>query len=190
MQVVLFASVVLVLLPLFLAKVFILDTLHSSMSSEVDENLQRLAGMKGAIGGLVMTMEGEMIRSTLDTSTTSWSASSAWPSTNSSVRTTSREMIWKCLGWEPINISLWLFLILNFFLWWFLILDLMTILYINHISFSVFHISFQSGINQECSFLDREYPYFTTDFSMFHHQNPEIELKWKLVDSELDKCQR
>ena len=71
MQVVLFASVVLVLLPLFLAKVFILDTLHSSMSSEVDENLQRLAGMKGAIGGLVMTMEGEMIRSTLDTSTTS-----------------------------------------------------------------------------------------------------------------------
>ena len=71
MQVVLFASVVLALLPLFLAKVFILDTLHSSMSSEVDENLQRLAGMKGAIGGLVMTMEGEMIRSTLDTSTTS-----------------------------------------------------------------------------------------------------------------------
>ena len=71
MQVVLFASVVLVLLPLFLAKVFILDTLHSSMSSEVDENLQRLAGMKGAIGGLLMTMEGEMIRSTLDTSTTS-----------------------------------------------------------------------------------------------------------------------
>ena len=71
MQVVLFASFVLALLPLFLAKVFILDTLHSSMSSEVDESLQRLAGMKGAIGGLVMTMEGEMIRSTLDTSTTS-----------------------------------------------------------------------------------------------------------------------
>ena len=41
------------------------------MSSEVDDSLQRLAGMKGAVGGLVMTMEGELIRSTLDTTTTS-----------------------------------------------------------------------------------------------------------------------
>ena len=39
----------------------------------------------------------------------------------------------------------------------------------------------QSRINQQCPFLEREYPYFTTDFSMLHHQNPEIELKWKLV---------
>ena len=45
--------------------------LNFKISFEVDDCLQRLAGMKGAVGGLVMTMEGEMIRSTLDTSTTS-----------------------------------------------------------------------------------------------------------------------
>ena len=39
----------------------------------------------------------------------------------------------------------------------------------------------QSRLNQQCPFLEREYPYFTTDFSMLHYQNPEIELRWKLV---------
>ena len=40
------------------------------MSVEVEESLNRLAGMKGAVGGIVLTMEGEVIRSTLDTPTT------------------------------------------------------------------------------------------------------------------------
>ena len=40
------------------------------MAVEVEESLNRLAGMKGAIGGIVLTMEGEVIRSTLDTATT------------------------------------------------------------------------------------------------------------------------
>ena len=40
------------------------------MAAEVEESLNRLAGMKGAVGGIVLTMEGEVIRSTLDTATT------------------------------------------------------------------------------------------------------------------------
>ena len=40
------------------------------MAVEVEESLNRLAGMKGAMGGIVLTMEGEVIRSTLDTATT------------------------------------------------------------------------------------------------------------------------
>ena len=40
------------------------------MAVEVEESLNRLAGMKGAVGGIVLTMEGEVIRSTLDTATT------------------------------------------------------------------------------------------------------------------------
>ena len=40
------------------------------MAVEVEESLQRLAGMKGAVGGIVMTMDGEVIRSTLNTTTT------------------------------------------------------------------------------------------------------------------------
>lgn len=40
------------------------------MAVEVEEALNRLAGMKGAVGGIVLTMEGEVIRSTLDTATT------------------------------------------------------------------------------------------------------------------------
>ena len=40
------------------------------MAVEVEEALNRLAGMKGAMGGIVLTMEGEVIRSTLDTVTT------------------------------------------------------------------------------------------------------------------------
>ena len=40
------------------------------MAVEVEEALNRLAGMKGAVGGIVLTMEGEVIRSTLDTVTT------------------------------------------------------------------------------------------------------------------------
>ena len=40
------------------------------MAVEVEESLNRLAGMKGAVGGVVLTMEGEVIRSTLDTATT------------------------------------------------------------------------------------------------------------------------
>ena len=41
------------------------------MTLEVEESLHRLAGMKGAIGGLVVTMEGEVIKSTLDAATAS-----------------------------------------------------------------------------------------------------------------------
>ena len=41
------------------------------MSAEVEESLQRLVGLKGAVGGVVMTVEGEVIRSTLDQQTTS-----------------------------------------------------------------------------------------------------------------------
>ena len=40
------------------------------MSTEVEESLQRLVGLKGAVGGVVMTMEGEVIRTTLDQHTT------------------------------------------------------------------------------------------------------------------------
>ena len=39
----------------------------------------------------------------------------------------------------------------------------------------------QSRLNQQCPFLEQDYPYFTTDFSMLHHANPELELKWKLI---------
>ena len=40
------------------------------MVFEVDECLQRLAAMKGAVGGVVLTMHGELIKSTLDPATT------------------------------------------------------------------------------------------------------------------------
>ena len=40
------------------------------MVFEVDECLQRLAAMKGAVGGVVLTMQGELIKSTLDPTTT------------------------------------------------------------------------------------------------------------------------
>ena len=40
------------------------------MGFEVEESLQRLVGMKGVVGGVVMTMAGETIRSTLDVTTT------------------------------------------------------------------------------------------------------------------------
>ena len=41
------------------------------MGFEVEETLQRLVGMKGVVGGVVMTMAGETIRSTLESTTTS-----------------------------------------------------------------------------------------------------------------------
>ena len=41
-----------------------------TMVFEVDECLQRLAAMKGAVGGVVLTMHGELIKSTLDPATT------------------------------------------------------------------------------------------------------------------------
>ena len=34
--------------------------------NDIEESLKKLAGMKGAVGGLVMSLEGEMIKSTLD----------------------------------------------------------------------------------------------------------------------------
>ena len=40
------------------------------MVFEVDECLQRLTAMKGAVGGVVLTMQGELIKSTLDLTTT------------------------------------------------------------------------------------------------------------------------
>ena len=41
------------------------------MVFEVEETLQRLVGLKGVLGSVVMTMTGKTIRSTLDTTTTS-----------------------------------------------------------------------------------------------------------------------
>ena len=40
------------------------------MGFEVQESLQRLVGLKNVVGGVVMTMKGEAIRSTLDSTTT------------------------------------------------------------------------------------------------------------------------
>ena len=43
----------------------------SGKVSDVEESLKKLGGMKGAVGGFVMTLEGEIIKSTLDPTTTS-----------------------------------------------------------------------------------------------------------------------
>ena len=40
------------------------------MTFDVDESLHRLTAMKGAVGGVVLTIQGEMIKSTLDPATT------------------------------------------------------------------------------------------------------------------------
>ena len=39
--------------------------------NDVEESLKKLGGMKGAVGGIVMTLEGEIIKSTLDPRTSS-----------------------------------------------------------------------------------------------------------------------
>jgi len=39
----------------------------------------------------------------------------------------------------------------------------------------------QSRLNQQCPFLEKEFPYFTTDFSFLHFSSPGLELKWRLV---------
>jgi len=39
----------------------------------------------------------------------------------------------------------------------------------------------QSRLNQQCPFLEKEYPYYTTEFSFVHFINQELELKWKLI---------
>ena len=39
----------------------------------------------------------------------------------------------------------------------------------------------QSRLNQQCPFLEKEFPYFTTDFSFLHFSSPDLELKWRLV---------
>ena len=39
--------------------------------NDVEESLKKLGGMRGAVGGIVMTLEGEIIKSTLDPSTSS-----------------------------------------------------------------------------------------------------------------------
>jgi len=39
----------------------------------------------------------------------------------------------------------------------------------------------QSRLNQHCPFLEREFPYFTTDFSFLHFSSTGLELKWRLV---------
>lgn len=39
--------------------------------NDIEESLKKLAGMKGAVGGFVMSLEGEMIKSTLDPVTSS-----------------------------------------------------------------------------------------------------------------------
>ena len=43
----------------------------SGKVNDVEESLKKLGGMKGAVGGFVMTLEGEIIKSTLDPSTSS-----------------------------------------------------------------------------------------------------------------------
>ena len=43
----------------------------SGKVNDVEESLKKLGGMKGAVGGFVMTLEGEVIKSTLDPSTSS-----------------------------------------------------------------------------------------------------------------------
>jgi len=39
----------------------------------------------------------------------------------------------------------------------------------------------QSRLNQQCPFLEKEYPYYTTEFSFVHFINQDLELKWKLI---------
>ena len=43
----------------------------SGKVNDVEESLKKLGGMRGAVGGIVMTLEGEIIKSTLDPSTSS-----------------------------------------------------------------------------------------------------------------------
>ena len=38
----------------------------------------------------------------------------------------------------------------------------------------------QSRLNQHCPFLEKQFPYYTTDFSFLHFSS-ELELKWRLV---------
>ena len=39
----------------------------------------------------------------------------------------------------------------------------------------------QSRLNQQCPFLEKEYPYYTTDFSTLHYFTKDLEFKWKLT---------
>ena len=39
----------------------------------------------------------------------------------------------------------------------------------------------QSRLDQHCPFLERDFPYFTTDFSFLHFSSSDLELKWRLV---------
>ena len=38
----------------------------------------------------------------------------------------------------------------------------------------------QSRLNQHCPFLEKQFPYYTTDFSFLHFSS-DLELKWRLV---------
>ena len=38
----------------------------------------------------------------------------------------------------------------------------------------------QSRLNQHCPFLEKQFPYFTTDFSFLHFSS-DLELKWRLI---------
>ena len=38
----------------------------------------------------------------------------------------------------------------------------------------------QSRLNQQCPFLEKQFPYYTTDFSFLHFSS-DLELKWRLV---------
>ena len=38
----------------------------------------------------------------------------------------------------------------------------------------------QSRLNHHCPFLEKQFPYFTTDFSFLHFSS-DLELKWRLV---------
>ena len=39
----------------------------------------------------------------------------------------------------------------------------------------------QSRLDRQCPFLEKEYPYFTTDFSMLHYSVKDLEVKLKLI---------
>ena len=39
----------------------------------------------------------------------------------------------------------------------------------------------QSRLDKQCPFLEKEYPFFTTDFSMLHYSVKDLELKLKLI---------
>ena len=39
----------------------------------------------------------------------------------------------------------------------------------------------QSRLNKQCPFLEKQYPYFTTDFSILHYSAKDLELKLKLI---------